>query len=112
MPCCGQCGSQVGAGSFCDKCGARLAQTFAPTPPVQPSAPPPFPPAPAPPPPLTQPAAQGSSVLVKVLVAFLVFILPIVLAFMGSCGYTGYRAKKKADAIRQAYKTNDLSRLS
>ena len=112
MPFCGQCGSPVGAGSFCDKCGARLAQPSAPAPPVQSSFPPPLPPVAAPPQPLTQPAAQGSSVLVKVLVAFLVFILLIVLAVMGSCVYIGYRAKKKADEIRQAYKSNDLNKLA
>ena len=50
--------------------------------------------------------------LVKVLVAFLVFILLIVLAAMGSCVYIGYRAKKKADEIRQAYKSNDLNKLA
>ena len=61
---------------------------------------------------MAQPAAQGSSVLVKVLVAFLVFILLIVLAVMGSCVYIGYRAKKKADEIRQAYKSNDLNKLA
>jgi outer membrane protein OmpA-like peptidoglycan-associated protein len=56
--------------------------------------------------------AQGSSVLVKVLVAFLVFILLVILAVMGSCVYIGYRAKKKADEIQQAYKTNDLNKLA
>ena len=50
--------------------------------------------------------------IVKVLVAFLIFILLIVLAVMGSCVYIGYRAKKKADEIRQAYKSNDLSKLA
>jgi len=49
---------------------------------------------------------------VKVLVGFLVFILLIVLAVMGSCVYIGYRAKKKADEIRQAYKSNDLNKLA
>src|SRR6476620_3034503 len=114
MPFCGQCGSPVGAGNFCDKCGARLAHapgTVSP-PPGQSSAQPPLPPAPPPPQPLIQPAAQGSSVLVKVLVGFLVFILLIVLAVMGSCVYIGYRAKKKADEIRQAYKSNDLNKLA
>ena len=114
MPFCGQCGSLVGAGNFCDKCGARLAHApaTASAPPVQPAAQPPLPPAPVTPQPLTQPAAQGSSVLVKVLVGFLVFILLIVLAVMGSCVYIGYRAKKKADEIRQAYKSNDLNKLA
>ena len=31
---------------------------------------------------------------------------------MGSCVYIGYRAKKKADEIRQAYKSNDLNKLA
>jgi len=48
----------------------------------------------------------------KVLVGFLVFILLIVLAVMGSCVYIGYRAKKKADEIQQAYKANDLNKLA
>ena len=100
----------VGTGNFCDKCGARLAQALgsSPAPPV----PPPLPPAPVSNLPVTQPATQGSSVLVKVLVGFLVFILLIVLAVMGSCVYIGYRAKKKADEIQQAYKSNDLNKLA
>ena len=60
----------------------------------------------------SQPPAQGTSVLVKVLVGFLVFILLVVLAVMGSCVYIGYRAKKKADEIQQAYKSNDLNKLA
>ena len=31
---------------------------------------------------------------------------------MGSCVYIGYRAKKKADEIQQAYKSNDLNKLA
>ena len=31
---------------------------------------------------------------------------------MGSCVYIGYRAKKKADEIQQAYKANDLNKLA
>ena len=108
----------VGSGNFCDKCGARLAQAAgaAPAPPVplpvQPSAQPPRPPAPVSNLPAAQPASQGSSVLVKVLVGLLIFILLIVLAVMGSCVYIGYRAKKKADEIQQAYKSNDLNKLA
>src|SRR5216684_7294388 len=59
-----------------------------------------------------QPAAQGSSVLAKVLWTFLVFVLLVILAVMGSCVYIGYRAKKKADEIQQAYKSNDLNKLA
>ena len=113
MPFCGQCGSPVGAGNFCDKCGARLAHApaTAATPPVQPAAQPPLPSAPTPQP-AAQPAAQGSNSLTKYLVGCLVFILVIVLAALGSCAYIGYRAKKKADEISQAYKSNDLNKLA
>ena len=113
MPFCGQCGSPVGAGNFCDKCGARLAHApaTAATPPVQSAAQPPLPPAPTPQP-AAQPAAQGSNSLTKYLVGCLVFILLIVLAALGSCAYIGYRAKKKADEISQAYKSNDLNKLA
>ena len=45
------------------------------------------------------PPRRAAASLVKVLVGFLVFILLIVLAVMGSCVYIGYRAKKKADEI-------------
>jgi len=111
MSFCGKCGAMVGAANFCDKCGARLPQAATPAPPMQPPAPPP------PTPPVSyqlapQPASQGSSVIVKVLVGFLVFILLIVLAVMGSCVYIGYRAKKKAEEISQAYKSNDLNKLA
>src|SRR6266852_1179716 len=111
MAFCRQCGSPVGNVKFCSKCGAAVlgapgaAPTLA-TPPV----PSPMalsasvPPQPAP--------AQGSSVLVKVLVAFLLFVLLVILAVMGRCVYIGYRAKKKADEIQQAYKSNDLNKLA
>jgi outer membrane protein OmpA-like peptidoglycan-associated protein len=110
MPFCAQCGSPVGAVKFCSKCGARVpeAPVVAPTPPAHP----PRPSTPAPNPGVAQPAAQGGNVLMKVLVGFLVFILLIVLAVMGSCVYIGYRAKKKADEIQQAYKANDLNKLA
>lgn len=115
MPFCGRCGSQVGAGNFCDKCGARMPQaTGAVTVSMAPPSPPP--PVPQPPPPVssmpaTQPA-KGGSMVVKILVGFLIFILLIALAAMGSCVYIGYRAKKKADEIQQAYKTNDLNKIA
>ena len=110
MPFCAQCGSQVGAVKFCAKCGARLPDPPGAAP--MPAAQPPLPAAPVPNPPVAQPAAQGSGVLMKILVGFLVFILLIVLAVMGSCVYIGYRAKKKADEIQQAYKSNDLNKLA
>lgn len=115
MPFCAQCGSPVGAVKFCSKCGARVpeAPAEAPTSPAPlPAAQLPRPSTPAPNPAVVQPAAQGGNVLMKVLVGFLVFILLIVLAVMGSCVYIGYRAKKKADEIQQAYKANDLNKLA
>src|SRR6266849_4494652 len=110
MAFCRQCGSPVGEVKFCSKCGAAVAGAPAATamPPASPaSAPVAFPPNTA-----LQPAAQGSSVLAKVLWTFLVFVLLVILAVMGSCVYIGYRAKKKADEIQQAYKSNDLSKLA
>src|SRR6266852_1585109 len=110
MAFCRQCGSPVGADKFCSKCGAAVPGAPAATamPPASPaSAPVAFPPNAA-----LQPAAQGSSVLAKVLWTFLVFVLLVILAVMGSCVYIGYRAKKKADEIQQAYKSNDLSKLA
>ena len=114
MPFCAQCGSPVGAGKFCSRCGARRPEApgATPVPPASPS----VQPLPAvmsvTNAPLARPATQGSNVLTKVLVGFLVFILLIVLAVMGSCVYIGYRAKKKADEIEQAYKSNDLNKLA
>ncbi len=114
MPFCAQCGSPVGAGKFCSKCGARLPEApgATPVPPASPSVQPLPTATSATNAPLARPATQGSNVLMKVLVGFLVFILLVVLAVMGSCVYIGYRAKKKADEIQQAYKSNDLNKLA
>ena len=111
MAFCRQCGSPVGDVKFCSKCGAAVL-TVAGTTPVSPAAPPPAPIAPSVSALPQQAPSQGSSVLVKVLVAFLVFVLLVILAVTGSCVYIGYRAKKKADEIQQAYKTNDLNKLA
>jgi outer membrane protein OmpA-like peptidoglycan-associated protein len=111
MAFCRQCGSPVGEVKFCSKCGAAVlgapgAGLAPPAPTIPSQAAPPTSAAPQPVP------GPGSSLLVKVLVAFLVFILLVILAAMGSCVYIGYRAKKKADEIQQAYKTNDLNKLA
>src|SRR5258705_9349212 len=121
MAFCRQCGSPVGDVKFCSKCGAAVlgAPRAMPTPPA-PAVPFPATPSPVAPVPVARPAdaasppaaTQGGSVLVKVLVAFLVFVLLLILAVMGSCVYIGYRAKKKADEIQQAYKSNDLNKLA
>ncbi|MGH9539228.1 MAG: OmpA family protein [Terriglobales bacterium] len=114
MAFCRQCGSPVGDVKYCGKCGAAVlsAPGGAPLPAAPVSAPATAPVAPSVNPAPQPVPSQGSSVLVKVLVAFLLFILLVVLAVMGSCVYIGYRAKKKADEIRQAYKSNDLSKLA
>jgi outer membrane protein OmpA-like peptidoglycan-associated protein len=114
MPFCAQCGSPVGAGKFCSKCGARLPEApgATPVPPASPAVQPLSAATSVTNAPLAPPATQGSNVLMKVLVGFLVFILLIVLAVMGSCVYIGYRAKNKADEIQQAYKSNDLNKLA
>lgn len=114
MPFCAQCGSPVGAVKFCSKCGARVPEPQVAAPPPLASAPvqPPGPAVSGPSSAVAPPAASGGSVLTKILVGFLVFILLIVLAVMGSCVYIGYRAKKKVDEIQQAYKSNDLNKLT
>jgi len=58
------------------------------------------------------PSSSGSSTVVKVLLIFLVLIILFVLAGLAGCVYLGYRAKKKADEIRQAYNAGDLDKLA
>src|SRR5438128_4754462 len=58
------------------------------------------------------PTSSGSSTVVKVLVIFLILIILFVLASLAGCVYLGYRAKKKADEIRQAYNSGDLDKLA
>jgi len=108
---CGQCGSPVGNVKFCGKCGARLpdAPGTAPVPPPAAQLPSPIAPSPNP---GSQPTAQSSSVLAKILWTLLGLFLFFILAALGSCVYIGYRAKKKADEIQQAYKSNDLNKLA
>src|SRR5712692_8820898 len=58
------------------------------------------------------PSSSGSSTVVKVLLVFLLLIILFVLAALAGCVYLGYRAKKKADEIRQAYNSGDLDKLA
>ena len=114
---CSNCGSPVSGGAFCGSCGARVGQAAAPpVPVVQPSTPSPaLPQVPAPqaPAPATSPAQTGgSSAIVKILFVVLGLIVLFGMIGMGSCLYLGYRAKKKADEIREAYKHNDLEKLA
>jgi outer membrane protein OmpA-like peptidoglycan-associated protein len=107
---CGQCGSPVGDVKFCSKCGARLPDAPG-TAPVPSAAQLPSPIASSPNT-ASQPTAHSSSVLAKILWTLLGLFLLFILAALGSCVYIGYRAKKKADEIQQAYKSNDLNKLA
>lgn len=62
----------------------------------------------------TTPAAppQKSSSTTKILLTCLTLILLCLLAVLGSCFYVAYRAKKKADEIREAYKTGDVDKIA
>ena len=57
------------------------------------------------------PAKSASAFLnfVTIVVALFVFVL---LLGMGSCAYVAYRAKQKANAIEQAYRRNDVSKVA
>jgi outer membrane protein OmpA-like peptidoglycan-associated protein len=108
---CSNCGSAVTAGAFCQNCGARIEQPAAPPAVVSQQ---PMPHAATPQAtPATTPGPQtgGSSVVVKILFLMLGLVALFGMIGMGSCIYLGYRAKKKADEIKEAYKHNDLGKL-
>jgi len=114
---CSNCGAAVSGGAFCGSCGARIGQATTPPapvaqPPASTSAAPqvPAPQVPVPAAPATQ--SGGSSAIVKILFVVLGLIVLVGMIGMGSCLYIGYRAKKKADEIREAYKHNDLEKLA
>jgi outer membrane protein OmpA-like peptidoglycan-associated protein len=112
---CTACGSPLQTDErFCFQCGAPIPSAPAPARSVAPM------PAvghPAPsrvvPPPVPAPSVpKSSSPLRKIILALLtVFALFAVLA-MGTCAYIGYRAKKKADEIAQAWKAKDVGKLA
>jgi uncharacterized membrane protein YgcG len=116
---CANCGSAMSGGPFCGNCGARVTPP-APQPPAVPHMAAPGSQAPAPRPPAPQVAAgrapaqptSGSNLIVKILFIVLGLIVLFGLIGMGSCIYLGYRAKKKADEIQEAYKHNDLNKLA
>jgi len=110
---CSNCGAAVTGGAFCGSCGVRIGAAPAAPPAQQPSPPAPAPQVatPAAAPAQTTPAG-GSNVIVKVLFIVLGLIVLFGLLGLGSCLYIGYRAKKKADEIREAYKHNDLEKLA
>jgi uncharacterized OB-fold protein len=97
---CARCGANLEPGKrFCGACGAPAEQPLAPAPPpktaetfgstaaVSPSPPP-----------------QKKSSLAKILVAVLGLFGLILAGIIGTCVYVGYRVKKKADQVEQAYK--------
>lgn len=108
---CGNCGSPLEeSAAFCGRCGLR-----------QPSAPPPAPQAVAPAaaeptqtlrpgsaaPPPASPGKPGSTVL-KIVTIVLAFFALCTVVVIGGAVYIGYRAKKKVEAVQQAYKKDDL----
>lgn len=111
---CTHCGNPIKEGAlFCIKCGAP-----APTPPaLRPAAPPPVPvaptliPAAAAPPPAPQPKS-GGNLFLKIVAVVLGFIALATVVGIGSCVYIGYRVKKKADQVQQAYRSNDLGKIA
>jgi outer membrane protein OmpA-like peptidoglycan-associated protein len=111
---CSNCGAAVAGGAFCGSCGARIGQAAPAAPPApQPSSQTPTPVATASPVPVGAPQqGSGSNFIVKILFIVLGLIVLFGMIGMGSCIYLGYRAKKKADEIKEAYKHNDLEKLA
>ncbi|HEV2231896.1 MAG TPA: OmpA family protein [Terriglobia bacterium] len=58
----------------------------------------------------TQPKKSGNLFL-KIVVAILAFIAVISVLVIGSCFYIGYRIKKKAGQVQQAYKKGDVGKI-
>jgi outer membrane protein OmpA-like peptidoglycan-associated protein len=110
---CTQCGgpNEINA-QFCTKCGKPLGASVAATAPqpdlpATPAAPRPMPPSapsvPAPP----AKSNAGRNILLALLLIFVLGAITVV----GGVLYVGYRAKKKVDEIKQAYKQNDVGGL-
>ncbi len=125
---CTKCGKQLGEGAaFCTNCGARAEVQGAI--PVQPAparaATPPasvlqnnVAQAPEPSPPVTSAGAvpapganqESGSPIVKIIVVVLGFFAVVAVLVIGSCVYIGYRVKKKAEQVQQAYKKEDIGK--
>lgn len=114
---CTSCGSLLGEGAaFCTKCGARVGATTegaSPSAPAPQAARQPSPPSVSASPANTAasaaPSGKPGSMLIKVVLAVIVFG---VVSVLGATIYVGYRVKKKADEVRQAYKSNDMEKLA
>lgn len=112
---CTNCGVPLSPGAqFCSGCGTRVSGPAAAPSPAAAAAPAaaPAPVAASTPATPSPAAATGSSVIVKLLWAFLIGVMLIVLVSMGSCLYIAYRAKKKVNEIQQAYNAGDLGKLA
>src|SRR5579859_576200 len=109
---CAKCGAPVNEGAaFCAKCGARVeAPASSPAPSAVPPSPPPAA-APSPAAPSPAPGKKSGSLFLKVVVAILAFIALVSVLVIGSCFYIGYRIKKKADEVQQAYKKGDMGKI-
>lgn len=126
---CTTCGKPITEGStFCTACGARQPAGASPATPAHDPSPaadalptPPTPkaatPSSSPPaspvsdPRSAQPKKSGSTFLKIVMVILGIFALVTVL-IIGSCFYIGYRIKKKADQVQDAYKSGDVGKLA
>jgi outer membrane protein OmpA-like peptidoglycan-associated protein len=110
---CTNCGVPLSPGAqFCSGCGTQVSHSAA-SPSAAAAAAPATAPVAASAPATASPAGTtGSSVIVKLLWAFLIGVLLIVLVSMGSCLYIAYRAKKKVNEIQQAYNAGDLGKLA
>jgi hypothetical protein len=90
---CTKCGSALGDDArFCLQCGAPVGPPPAPPQVVVPGAAAPGP----------APAKSGSPV-VKIIVGLLAFLALVTLLGIGSCVYVGYRVRKRARELSQAY---------
>jgi len=109
---CGRCGALLTGGTFCAGCGAR--GKGGPQPQSAPERAAPALPSPSkatltPAPELSQtaPPKTGSSRLLRIFLYVVEFVVLLMLLALGSCAYIAYKAKKRVDAVQQAYKEDD-----
>lgn len=120
---CTHCGSSVEGGkAFCSQCGAAQAAAPGATagPPASPPPPPPAskaatPPLPSPASPVSDPGSahpkKSGNLFLKVVIAILALLALFSVLVIGSCFYIGYRIKKKADQVQQAFKKEDVGKI-
>jgi hypothetical protein len=116
---CTKCGKQLGEGvGFCTNCGTRVEAPAnrAPAPPISaiPLSPAVVQPAAAPTGPSASPPVaprKSGNLLLKIVVAVLGFFALGTVLVIGSCFYIGYRVKKKAEQVQEAYKKSDAGKV-